>query len=334
MLTPPSPESPPPPQRREEIAFQKAAVARLKREIRGVDRNSRRRYIREFHGEFGRLEEISSFDDLVIACYKADIVYIGDYHALPASQEFAARLLGEIATRSRNVILCLEMVYGRNQRLLDQYMKGESDEADFLRGIRYDLDWGYDWGSFRRLFDVARAHHIDVYGIDCEPRRGFRYIRRRDAYAAARVADLVERHPGAKIVILFGESHLARNHLPRKVTDGLKRRMLEKRGVIVLQNLEEIYWQIAERGLEDVEVVTLGPDRFCHFNAGPIAKYEAYRHTIEIWKGDAEDEGSLDLTSTVYSIIDTILKFLGVNKYGHCVKREGRCREFLVDVYP
>jgi uncharacterized iron-regulated protein len=324
----------PSPQVREGIAFQRATVARLKKEILGVDRNSRRRYIREFHAELGRFESIASLDDLTIACYKADVVYIGDYHALPASQEFAARMLREIASRSREVILCLEMVYGRNQRTLDRFMKEEIGEEEFLKGIRYDLDWGYDWASFRRLFEAAREHRVRVVGIDCEPRSGFRFIRRRDAYAAARIVDVAERRPDAKIVVLIGESHLARNHLPRKVTDRLKKRRFQKRAVIVLQNLEEIYWQLAEQGLEAVDVVRLGPGRFCHFNASPIAKYEAYRHTIDVWKGDAEDEGRIDLTSTVYSVIDTILKFLRIDKYSHRVKREERVREFLVDVYP
>ena len=55
------------PQLKDDIAFQRATVARLQKEIRGVDRNSRRAYIREFHDEFSRLEGISSFDDLTIA---------------------------------------------------------------------------------------------------------------------------------------------------------------------------------------------------------------------------------------------------------------------------
>lgn len=329
-----SPPSTPSPQIREEIALQRATVARLKRDILGVDRNARKRYIRDFHDEFSRLEGLSSFDDLVVACYKADLVYIGDYHALPASQEFAARLLKEIAERSREVVLCVEMVHARSQRILDRFMAGEIGEAEFLRGIRYDLDWGYDWNSFRRLFEVAREHRLAVFGIDCEPRSGLRYIRKRDAHAAACVADIVQARPGAKIVCVIGESHLARNHLPRKVTANLKAKGFERRGVIVLQNLEEIYWQLAERGLEQVDVVTLGPDRFCHFNTGPLAKYEAYRRTIEVWKGDAEDQEDVDLTSTLYSMIDTILKFLRIDKYVHCMKRRGRCREFLVDAYP
>jgi heme-binding uptake protein ChaN (Tiki superfamily) len=319
---------------KEEVAFQKATVSRLKRDILGVDRNSRRRYIRDFQEEFSRYEALSSFDDLLIACYKADIVYIGDYHALPASQEFAARLIREIASRSREVVLCLEMVYARSQRVLGRYMRGEIAEDEFLKAIRYDLDWGYDWGCYRKLFDAARDHAVDVFGIDCEPRSGFRYIRRRDAHAAACIAGIAARRPEAKIVVVVGESHLASDHLPRRVSGQLKKRDLEKRGVLVLQNVEEVYWQLAEQGLQQVDVVTLGPGRFCHFNASPIAKYEAYRQTLEGWKEDREDDESVDLTSTVYSMIDTILKFIKVDKFTYSMRLKGRSREFLVDFYP
>src|SRR2546428_11742486 len=129
---------------REEIALQRATVARLKKDILGVDRNARKRYIRDFHEEFNRLQDPSSFDDLVVACYKADIVYIGDYHALPASQEFAARLLREITARSGEVVLCMEMVYTRSQKILDRFMAGEVGAAQILNGIRHCLDMGCD----------------------------------------------------------------------------------------------------------------------------------------------------------------------------------------------
>jgi hypothetical protein len=322
------------PQIREEVAFQKATVARLKREIRGIDRNSRKRYIREFHEDFSDYEAVSSLDDLSIACYKSDVVYIGDYHALPASQEFAAWLLGDIASRSREVVLCMEMVFGRHQRALDRFMGGEMAEAEFLKAIRYDLEWGYDWGAFRRLFDTARRHGMTVLGIDSGPRTGVRYIRKRDAYAAARITDLADSRPNAKIVVLIGESHLARKHLPRRVTDSLKKRGIEKRGLTVLQNLEDVYWRLAEQGLEQVDVVDMSPGVYCHFNASPIAKYEAYRHILEIWKGDAIDDGQVDLTSTVHNVIDTILRFLRIDKYNYCVGRAQRCREYMIDVYP
>jgi len=317
---------------RDEITLQKAAVARLKRDILGVDRNSRRRYIRDFHDEFSTYHAVSSLDDLSVACYKADLVYIGDYHALPASQEFAARLIDDIAARSHEVALCLEMLYARSQRAVDAYMRGDSTETDFLKEIRYDLDWGYDWSSFRRLFDVARARGIPVVGIDCEPRSGFRFIQRRDAHAAAHIAGIARRRPGAKIVVVIGESHLARRHLPGKVQDLMKKEGLEKRSVVVLQNLEEIYWQLAARGLEQENVVALGRDRYCAFNTSPLAKYEAYRQTLERWTAEGDDE--IDLAPTVYAMIDSILRFLGVDKYSRRSGRKAPGPEFLVDAYP
>ena len=324
----------PAPQVLEEVAFQKATVAKLRREIGDVDRNSRRRYIREFYAEFGRYESVSSWDDLVIACYRSDVIYIGDYHALPASQQFAARLLEAIALRSRHVVLGLEMIYGRHQALLDRFMRGTLGEPAFLKAIRYDLDWGYDWQGFRALFDAARRHGIPVHGLDCGPRTGFQHIRRRDQYAATRLAGIIEANPGARAVVLFGESHLARTHLPGRVTRRLKRRGLEKRAVIVVQNLEEISWKMAEDGLKDVEVARLAPDAWCHFNTSPIAKYEAYRRTIEIWKGEADQDDQVDLTSTVHGVIDMILRFLHVDKLTCRVRTAGRAREPLVDVYP
>ena len=328
------PSHDPAPQVLEEVAFQRATVARLRREIGDVDRNSRRGYIREFYAEFGRYEAVSSWDDLVIACYKSDIIYIGDYHALPASQQFAARLLEAIAVRSRQVLLGLEMIYGRHQALLDRFMRGGIDEAQFLKAIRYDLDWGYDWDGFRMLFEVARRHGIPVHGLDCGPRTGFQHIRRRDQYAADRLAAAIEANPGARSVVVFGESHLARTHLPGRVTQRLKRRGLEKRAVIVVQNLEEIAWKIAEDGLKDVEVARLAPDAWCHFNTSPIAKYEAYRRTIEIWKGEADQDDQVDLTSTVHGVIDMVLRFLHVDKLTCRVRTTGRTREPLVDLYP
>lgn len=316
------------------VDFHRQAVERLKKELEGVDRNSRRKYIREYHGAYRTYRDLSSYDDLVLSCSRADLVYIGDYHALPASQQFAARLLGEIASRSGQTLLAMEMVFGRHQRVLDRFMAGEAAEEEFLARIRYRQEWGYSWEGFAEIFRVARERGIAVFGIDCEPRNGLRYIRRRDRYAAGRIVDLFDRHPGATVVVVIGESHLAPSHLPQQVDRLLQRHGHSKRSAIVLQNIEEIYWQLAGKGLEQTEVVSLGEDRFCVFNSSPLGKYEAYRQTIDRWKGDGVDGEQADLTPTIYRMIDTLLRFLGIDKFKTCVNHETVCIEFLVDVYP
>jgi hypothetical protein len=261
-------------------------------------------------------------------------VYVGDYHALPSAQAFEARLLQEIASRTNRAVLCLEMIFGRQQRILDRYLRDEIPETEFLRRIRYDLEWGYDWEAFRPIFQVAREYSVPVFGIDVEPRSGFRQIRRRDTYAASRIVDIAGENPDAKLVVIVGESHLARKHLPGKVTALLKKRKLQRRSLVVLQNQEAIYWQLVRRRLPHVEVVRLAPDAFCVFNASPIEKYEAYRQVLDRWKGEADDDSAADLTPTLYNIIDTILDFLRVDKYRTCVRKDGGCTEYLVDAYP
>jgi hypothetical protein len=309
-------------------------VKRLKKEIFGVDPNSARKYIREFHADFSRLQAISSFDDLVLSCSRSDIVYIGDYHALPSAQAFEAKLLGEIAARSQRTALCLEMIYGRQQRVLDRFMKGEMEEEEFLRRIRYVSEWGYDWKGFRSLFEVAKEYSIPVFGIDCEPRNGFRNIRKRDRYAASRIVEIMKRDPEARIVVVVGESHLGRSHLPGGVEQILLRKGTPRRSLIVLQNLETLYWQLVEQGLQQQDVVRVEPDAYCVFNASPLEKYESYRQVLDLWKGEQEDDSEPDLTPTVYNIIDTILDFLKVDKYTTILRREGQTAEYLVDVFP
>jgi uncharacterized iron-regulated protein len=309
-------------------------VARLKREIFGVDPNSARKYIQEFHQDFSQFRDISSYDDLIQACVHSDIIFLGDYHALPSCQVFEARLLREIASRSERAILCVEMVYGRQQRILDRFMAGDISEDEFLRRIRYDLEWGYDWQSFRPLFQAARESSVPVYGIDCEPRSGFRHIRKRDAYAAARIASVAEKNPGARVVVIVGESHLGRKHLPGRVRQALKRRRKTASMLTIVQNLENLYWQLVERGQQNHDVVQVAEDAYCVFNASPLEKYESYRQILDRWKGEQDDDSDVDLTPTVYNIIDTILDFLKIDKYTTCLRREARCSEYLVDAYP
>jgi hypothetical protein len=322
------------PRVQEEVLIGRRAVARLRGEIGRIDPSTRSAYVRAFQKEFRSTESEASFDDLIIACYKADLVYIGDFHALPRSQEFAARLIREIATRSRRAVLAVEMVYGRHQHILDRWMSGEIPEAEFLRRIRYQMEWGYAWSAFSKVFMEAREHGLKVYGIDSAPRTGMRNIRQRDRHMAARIADIYAEWPEAKVVVLVGESHLASRHLPTAVRDALARRNTERRAVRVFQNLEEPYWQLVSSGREHVDTARVGRNVYCVFNSTPLEKMEAYRQTIERWNQDRPGDDEIDLTPTVYSMIDSLLKFLRVNKFRRSVRRNGSMPSYLVDTYP
>ena len=135
-----------------------------------------------------------------------------------------------------------------------------------------------------------------------------RTIARRDRHAAAKVLELRRRHPEAVIVVLFGESHLAPNHLPSR----LREQQPEARIFTVLQNVDALYWQAAGEPGESVDAVRVDEDVICAFTSTPLEKYENYRMYIEQWQ--REQPSAPDLAPSVYNLIDTLCRFLNLEQ--------------------
>jgi hypothetical protein len=314
----------------EKIAFQMQAVATLKAEICGTDKNLKSKYIRDFATEFSNFESVSSYDELQRMAGSSRIIYMADYHALPHSQRFQARFVEDMGDRP--LVLGLEMFYSRDQEVLNQWMAGTIDDEQLLRRVRYDLEWGYDWEAFRNILTVARVRRIPVFGIDCAPRSDLRLIHKRDAAVAEKIAALVRRYHDRTLIVSFGESHLASNHLPAKVEALFPEGAPES--LTILQNVDDLYWKATCGGHETEQLVRVRPGIYCIFTTTPFEKYEAYRRQLEIWDAHDQEEERLDLTSTVYNLINTIADFLGIDRYTHYLARDETCIELLIDAYP
>ncbi len=156
------------------------------------------------------------------------------------------------------------------------------------------------------------------------PREDLRKIGARDRHAAHKMAEIRQRHPNAVIMVLFGESHLAPGHLPRV----LRERLPEERVLTVLQNVDALYWRAAGERHEQVEAVRVNGDVVCVFNSTPLEKYENYRLHLSRW-GRTEEEGP-DLAPTIYNLIDSLLRFLDINRYS---SHNGTQPKFLVDLH-
>jgi uncharacterized iron-regulated protein len=302
------------------------ALAGVERHIRSQDRSSRRKYLREFSRAFRSYQSVITQEDLQSCISHADLVLIGDYHALPAAQRYASSLFEQHSQAGdRPVILGIETVFSRDQHILDEWWRREIDEKELRQRLRFDLDWGYDWAPFYELLVTARQHGEAIYGLDCMPREDLRSIGTRDRHAAHKIAEIRERHPGAAILVLFGESHLAPQHLPRL----LRERRPGDRVLTILQNVDPLYWQATGERQERVEAVRLNEDTMCVFNATPLEKYENYRLHLSRW-GRGEQEGP-DLAPTIYNLIGSLIRFLGLKSYS---SRNGAQPKFLVDLLP
>jgi Haem-binding uptake, Tiki superfamily, ChaN len=307
-------------------AAQLHALARVEREIRAQDRNGRRKYLRDYTQAYRSYESVLDRQQLNSLVYSSDILLVGDYHALPASQRFAAALLEARAQPGdRPVVLGVETIFSRDQHVLDEWWRREIDETELRQRIRFDLDWGYDWQPFYELLLTAREHAEGVYGLDCMPREDLRKIGARDRHAVHKIAELRQRHPSAVILALFGESHLAPAHLPRR----LRAQLPGERPLTILQNVDALYWRAAGEPQEHVEAVRVGQDVVCVFNSTPLEKYENYRLCLARW--NREEDEAPDAGPTIYNLIDGLLRFLDINRYS---SHNGTQPKFLVDLLP
>ncbi len=297
----------------------------MEREIRAQDSHGRRKYLREFNQAFRNYDSLLDSEQFSAVLHAADVVLIADYHALPAAQRYAASLLEQRALAGdRPVVLGVETIFARDQHILDEWWRREIDEKELRQRIRFDLDWGYDWNPFHELLVSARDHAEALYGLDCMPREDLRKIGARDRHAAAKIAEIRQRHPDAVIFVLFGESHLAPGHLPR----ALEREMPESQILTVLQNIDALYWRAAGERADKVDAVRVNDDVMCVFNSTPLEKYESYRLFLDQWS--RSDEGP-DFAPTIYNLIDSLASFLEINRYS---PHNGTQPKFLVDQLP
>jgi hypothetical protein len=316
------------------LARQKAAAESLRREVLGADGSLRHPYFRDIRRQQRSYERTATLEELFDACARAGVVYVGDFHALPACQRFAARLLEEVARRVPRVSLGIEFIYTRQQRQLDTRQAGLIEDPTFLRRIHYREEWGYPWEGFGELLDCARRIGSRVQALDVPPRGGFDGLARRDEHAARRIASVHEADPEGTLVVLYGESHVSRGHIPRRVRTLLERRGLEIDEMTVFQDPDAVYWKLLSEREQLPPAVKLSENVYAVFHGSPLAKYEAYRQVLARWWGDVPPDEEVDLTPAVHHLVGVLLGWLGIRPDRHRVRHRAGWSEDLADAFP
>jgi hypothetical protein len=261
------------------------ALAFLKREIWDADPHLRRQYLRNFTRAYTQYRQPVSIAHVHQELRQADIVLVGDYHALPQAQTFAARLVEALARGVRPVQLGVEFFFSRDQKALAAWQRGEISEEELRSRTNYELEWGYDWQPYGELLRRSRAVGAEVRALDRFPRGELSGIAARDRHAAALICEARRRAPDSVMVAFYGECHLAPKHLQGL----LKRKLPRARVVTVLQNIDALYRQ-AERESGHVEAVQVRRDVYCVFTATPLEKYASYRRYLDKWRMAEEPE--------------------------------------------
>lgn len=204
------------------------------------------------------------------------------------------------------------------------FVRGELDEATLQERIGYGRHWGFPWESYRELLTFARAEKLPVVGVN----RVGGGLEARDRTMADRLLAALEAHPGALVLALVGDWHLAPSHLPRQLEARARRRPVPTVAV-VHQNAEAVFWKHTERGRgTPPHCVRLGPREFCLLTVPPSAKVRSHLRWVAAtsesdvrWRtaqqnreaaGEAlPPEGAVPDEDDVWEFQELVLAFLG-----------------------
>ncbi len=272
-----------------------------------IDPVARTPYVRRFEREHraAKWRPIES-RRAIAEIASADVVLLGEYHPLPSAARTAMELLASWRAVGARCALGLEMVYARDQRVLDDYLAGRIGEEELRRRIRYREEWGYPWSGPGPLLRLARRWRAPVVGLDIPPRGGAAELGWRDRVAAARLARLLdERRDGLRVAVLYGEAHLGAGALPARLAErapGLRvARVFHDLALEGAVRERRPFWRRA------------GRLTFARQAAPPGARGRALSQTWRRWAADIPAPGEVDLGHLVHGLIEAQAELLGID---------------------
>jgi hypothetical protein len=193
-----------------------------------------------------------------------------------------------------------------------RYLSGEIDEKAFLKSVRFQKNWGFDWQNYRPLFVFAKEQGFLIRGLNCPPSKKKASLEQRDRFAAKVLVEGIQQAPDHVAIALLGDLHLASSHLPLQIDQYLSKKGAQRRVVVVHQNRERLYWKLAAQGLEHkVEVVELKKDTFCVLNTPPWVKLQSYLRWVDWPAEELRDRDSGVYEEEFFDLAKTIQAFIG-----------------------
>jgi thermostable 8-oxoguanine DNA glycosylase len=282
-------------------------------------------YAQSYKNDIERDWEHSSMVKIHEALLRAQVVYGGDFHPFAQAQRSHLRLIRELIGQ-KEIILGMECFFADQQEILDQYVFSDLSEADFLKKTQWDELWGFPWKFYKPLVEFAKKNKIKILGLNkVTSERSGESLNQRDKFAAEIIGNSLKSHPEHLHFVIFGDLHIAENHLPRCVQESVG--VKEKIPFVSLYlNSESIYFELARQGKEgEVEVVQFNQNQFCILSSPPWVKWQSYlmylEENFDIDLDDEEDwEQRIDHTDHVSSLVGMICSGLGIELKTHDIE--------------
>lgn len=287
----------------------------------------------------------ATLNQLMAAFKEHRFILYGDFHALRQSQRGFLRLVRVHCDRqnTKRVVIALELIKAKDQKILDQYLLGLLSDQKFLEAISYHNDWGFPWDNFKMLLEFARSRCLPVIGIN-SANGGRDSLMLRDKFAAKCLVGAASKYPNHKIICLIGEYHLADSHLPMLLEVYKKKSFVKGKTLRILNNVDDYYFRLPTKVQQSsTEYLKMRKNYYCIMNTPPWMKWLSFSMLEELQASDPKFSGrfvdnDLDLENAFddnFDIDYIFLNFLkAILEFIHIVADNSDLENFHINYSP
>jgi uncharacterized iron-regulated protein len=253
----------------------------LREERFGPDLVERTKYVKDFDEEFSQFNRVVLREEFLAKVKDTQLVFGGDIHDLEKATENLIQVLEYLSPS--NLVVGVECIKFDKQKIIDNYLAGKITEKDFLKKSGLLEFIPQQARNYLKIFQKAKEKKMSVLALDSLSYGGVtsseeRKLEQRDEIAAQIIVQHLEKNPSSRMYVIFGQAHLAENHLPAKV----KEKYPQVSSLVFVQNVESLYNQALEKFGQIpliVGVAEIEKNKFAILDTSPLeVRYERLRH--------------------------------------------------------
>ncbi|MCX6575340.1 MAG: ChaN family lipoprotein [Candidatus Aminicenantes bacterium] len=134
------------------------------------------------------------------------LVYIGETHNSLPMHDIQFKILQALYEQDRNISIGLEMFPVTFQDVLNKWSLGILSEEEFIREGQWYVNWNFNFGFYKKIFDLAKANKIPMVGLNAprELQTTWDFVMGYNAVKALKKEQ-------KKMIVLAGSGHLIYN---------------------------------------------------------------------------------------------------------------------------
>lgn len=115
-----------------------------------------------------RLTDQLAFESIIAELAEARVVYLAETHDRYGDHLLQLRAIKALHQQNPKLAIAMEMFARPRQPVLDAYLAGKLDEAEFLKQSGWFRNWGFDYRLYRGIIDFAREQKLPLIALNLE----------------------------------------------------------------------------------------------------------------------------------------------------------------------